>query len=59
MALNSKLLKEDSSHLEVRTQRGTSEDSPVNHALSHVAQMVFEILQHTYPVQDAEEGFSP
>lgn len=38
-------------YLELLNQINVSEDSSVNHALTHVAQTITEILQHTYPIQ--------
>lgn len=45
------LTKSKVEYLELPNQINVSEDSSVNHALTHVAQTVTEILQHTYPFQ--------
>jgi DNA-binding NarL/FixJ family response regulator len=45
------LTKNKFEYLELPTQIDSSEDSPVNYALTHVAQTVTNTLQHTYSAQ--------
>lgn len=45
------LVKDDFEHLRVPTQVDFLGDSPVNHALTAVAQEVAGLLQQAYPVQ--------
>lgn len=52
MTLPSRLLKEESEHLEPQTQTRLSEYPLMNYALTHVAQTVVKSLQHLYPVRD-------
>ncbi len=45
------LIKDNFKHLKVPSQSDFSSDSPVNHALTHVAQEVAGLLQQAYPSQ--------
>lgn len=51
------LIKDDFKHLRVPSQVDFSSDSPVNQALTHVAQEVAGLLQQAYPSQ--ADGINP
>lgn len=51
------LIKDDFKHLRTPSQINFSSDSPVNHALTHVAQEVAGLLQQAYPSQ--ADGINP
>lgn len=48
------LAKSKVEYLELLNHINVSEDSSVNHALTHVAKTVTAILQHVYPIQVTE-----
>jgi len=56
MVLTPLLTKSKFEYLELPTQIDGSDDPSVNHALTHVARMVMEVLQHIYPVQVDSNG---
>lgn len=50
------LVQDDFQHLRVTTQIDLFGNSPVNQALTTVAQEVVELLQHTYPFQNGSSN---